>query len=181
MAIVVEQDCDDVHVYFTQLNRLRKFSLIGLAKFKPDSFEQCQSACRRWPASLHVATHDGRTLAGDCDSRRAWDRFESRTYTQLAGARLLLSPGCTPRARASQQTEAGSGRGSILAPVGRGPRKSGSSPRRCRGTAPDTKHDQTAWRPPVSFLPAPASRRPRTTHRPIRYMPLPRERESSRS
>ena len=31
----------------------------------------------------------------------------------------------------------------------------------------DTKHRQTAWRPPVSaFVPAPASRRPRTVHRP---------------
>jgi len=55
-----------------------------------------------------------------------------------------------PRVRASQQTEAGSSDGSILAPVGRGPRKSGGpTTRRCRGT----KHGQTAWRPPVSFLP----------------------------
>lgn len=41
------------------------------------------------------------------------------------------------------------------------------------GTAPDTKHGQTAWRPPVSFLPTPASRRPRTIHRPIRYRVAP--------
>lgn len=38
--------------------------------------------------------------------------------------------------------------------------------RRAAAAASDTKHGQTAWRPPVSFVPAPASRRPRNVHRP---------------
>lgn len=40
--------------------------------------------------------------------------------------------------------------------------------RRAAAAASDTKHGQTAWRPPVSFVPAPASRRPRNVHRPNR-------------
>jgi len=122
-------------------------------------------------------THDGKTLAGDCDSRRVWDR-SNRGCTHKSRGRGYCYRWVAPRARErhnKRKPEVAADR--FPAPVGRGPRKSGSSPRRCRGSAPDTKHGQTAWRPPVSFLSAPASRRPRTIHRPIRYMPLPRERE----
>lgn len=82
-----------------------------------------------------------------CASSRWWNtraqimkdsritHMHTYTYARMSRGRGEVIAGVLPRARASQQTEAGSGRGSILAPVGRGPRKSGSSPRRCRSTA----------------------------------------------
>lgn len=52
--------------------------------------------------------------------------------------------------------------------------------RRAAAAASDTKHGQTAWRPPVSFVPAPASRRPpRYVHRPDRPRPTDRRALSS--
>lgn len=97
-----------------------------------------------------------------CDSRGVRD---NRIAQRLRGRGYCFCWG-EPRARASgrhnkRKPEVAADR--FAAPLGRGPRKSRqlveALPR--HGTAPDTKHSQTAWRPPVSFVSAPASRRPR--------------------
>lgn len=124
------------------------------------SGDSSRGAWRAAPASLHQRGSspmaEGRFSRGERQSNRR----------HVRGGEVIAFAGGEPArasVRASQQTEAGSGCGSIRAtPLGRGPRKSRqlveALPR--HGTAPDTKHCQTAWRPPVSFVSAPASRRP---------------------
>jgi len=100
------------------------------------------------------------------------ERQSNCTHVQRSRGRGYCFRRGEPRARANgrhnkRKPEVAADR--FATPLGRGPRKSRqlveALPR--HGTAPDTKHSQTAWRPPVSFVSAPASRRPRTIHRPI--------------
>lgn len=126
-------------------------------------------------AGLHAGVaHDGGKTRGGCArfSRGLRDNRIAHMYKGRGGGGYCFRRG-EPRARAcgaSQQTEAGSGRGSIRSPARSWTSKKPAARRSAaaarlgsarHGTAPDTKHSQTAWRPPVSFVSAPASRRPR--------------------
>lgn len=119
------------------------------------------------PGVVAREAYDGRVLVAACVEDEAW---KPRRVPGFSG-------GGTRRHNNNRKPEVAAtdrfGR-----QTGRGPRISGTS--RCCRAALDAKHGQTAWRPPVSFVPAPASRRPCTVHRPSPrtscIAPLPRQR-----
>lgn len=141
-------------------------------------FGQCQSACRQSASSLHARADDDRTLAViraqiAKDSRITHAHTYTHTYARISRGRGY----CWGASARTGVTTNGSRK---WPRIDSGPGRSWTSKKRQlaetlprHGTAPDTKHGQTAWRPPVSFLPTPASRRPRTIHRPIRYHAAP--------
>lgn len=162
--VIVEQCCDDPFIPLSQLLRSASPQI----------------------GSLHISVKFHR-IRGDVDardgSRRAYirgssrwrkdsqrlsrgERQSNRTHVQRSRGRGYCFRRGEPRARGcrrhnKRKSEVAADR--FAAPLGRGPRKSRqlveALPR--HGTASDTKHSQTAWRPPVSFVSAPASRRPR--------------------
>lgn len=161
--VIAEQCCDDAFIPLSQLLRLTSLQTSSLYQWNSTGFGRRRRAWRK-SASLHagwltMAERLAAALAG-------WERQSNRTHVQRSRGRGYCFRRGEPCARAcrrhnKRKPEVAADR--FAAPLGRGPRKSRqlveALPR--HGTASDTKHSQTAWRPPVSFVSAPASRRPR--------------------